>query len=107
MGRQYEYGEWLEFLMGNDDQPEAAKEAQEDFQARVEELVDLHLPDDQSYPDLNEVSYLSFASLNGEGVGLWEKREEWHGPFDDVVNRDRKLSRLYYALLDEVAYEGD
>jgi len=106
MGREYEYDEWLEFLTGSDDQPDYAKDTQAKFEVRVEMLVDKHLPDDEEYPDLDEVSYLTYASLGGHGVGLWEGREDWHEDFEEVAKNDRQLNRLFYQLEDEAEY-GD
>jgi len=102
MGREYEYDEWLEFLTGSDWQPKAAKRAQRQFEKRVEELVDAHLPEDAEYPNMDEVAYLTYASLAGEGIGLWEGREDWHEDFHEVVKDDRPLSSLYYEVESEV-----
>tara|TARA_R110002060_G_scaffold6084_4_gene9277 strand:+ start:2519 stop:2839 length:321 start_codon:yes stop_codon:yes gene_type:complete len=102
MGRQYEQDEWLEFLTGSDDQPDYAKKTQQKFEDRVEVLVDKHLPDEEEYPDIQEVAYLSFASLAGHGIGLWEGREEWHEDFEKVVEKDKRLTDLYYKLEGEV-----
>lgn len=106
MGRQYEYDEWLEFLTGSDDQPDYAKKTQQKFEDRVEVLVDKHLPDAEEYPDIHEVAYLSYASLGGAGIGLWEGREEWHEDFEKVVEKDKRLTDLYYQLEGEVEH-GD
>jgi hypothetical protein len=102
MGRQYEQDEWLEFLTGSDDQPDYAKKTQQKFEDRVEVLVDKHLPDEEGYPDIQEVAYLSYASLGGHGIGLWEGREEWHEDFEKVVEKDKRLTDLYYKLEGEV-----
>lgn len=104
MGRQYEYDEWLEFLTGSDDQPDYVKKTQQKFEDRVEALVDKHLPDEEAYPDIQQVAYLSFASLAGHGVGLWEGEEEWHEDFEKVVEKDKRLNDLYHQLEGEVEY---
>ena len=106
MGRQYEYDEWLEFLTRSDDQPDYAKETQQNFEDRVEALVDKHLPDEEAYADIREVAYLSYASLGGHGIGLWEGREEWHEDFEKVVEKDKRLNSLFHQLEGEVEY-GD
>jgi hypothetical protein len=107
MGRQYEQDEWLEFLTGSDDQPDYAKKTQKKFEARVEVLVDKHLPGDAEYPDVQEVAYLAYASLGGHGVGLWEGREDWHEDFEAIVEKDKRLGDLYYQLEGEVEHEDD
>ncbi len=99
MGRQYEYDEWLEFLTGSD-QPQRVKKLQGQFEIRIEDLVDQYLPDDADYPDIPKVAYLSFATLTGAGVGLWEEREPWHQMFGEVVESDAESRRLAQAIED-------
>jgi hypothetical protein len=104
IGREYEMEEWLEFLTGSDNQPDYAKETQQKFQDRVEALVEEHLTD--QYPDLKEVAYLSYASLAGHGIGLWEEREDWHAAFEKIVKNDKPLNDLFQTLECEVEH-GD
>ncbi len=107
MGRQYEYDEWLEFLTGSDEQPRAAKKNQQYFEDRIEYLVDKYLPDDEPYPDIKEVSYLSFASLMDHGVGLWEGKEPWHRRFEGRVKRDLLTNKFASNIEEHAAYDED
>ena len=85
MSRQYKPSEWLEFLTGNE-QSKNVKQLQVYFHQRVYELaenycyenhVDKGMAGDMRI-DPEEASYLAYASLAGEGVGLWEGRRPWH-----------------------------
>lgn len=104
IGREYDVEEWLEFLTGSDNQPDYAKETQDRFEKRIEALVEEHLTD--QYPDPKEVAYLSYASLAGHGIGLWEEREDWHAAFEKIVKNDKPLNDLFNTLECEVEH-GD
>ena len=77
------------------------------FRDRIEYLVDnkFKLPDEASYPDLDTLAYLSYASHAGHGIGLWEADEPWHPAFEKVVMADKQARDLGYRL-DEEVYEG-
>ena len=104
IGREYDMEEWLEFLTGSDNQPDYAKETQDRFEKRIEALVEEHLTDQD--PDPKEVAYLSYASLAGHGIGLWEEREDWHAAFEKIVKNDKPLNDLFHTLESEVEH-GD
>jgi len=110
-GREYERVEWLEFLTGADDLPRDVKQLQKKFEARIEELMVEHVPQFQEdAPDQEEIyrtAYLSFASLVGHGVGLWEGDEDWHEDFEKVVERDSKAKSLGQDIEMETAGLGE
>lgn len=113
MGRQYEHDEWLEFLTGSDDQPDYAKKTQKKFEDRVNGLLNsavvTGIISQDEYDDLDpkKVAMLTYASLGGHGIGLWEGEEDWHEDFEELlVKKDKRLTDLYYKLEDEVEH-GD
>jgi len=106
IGREYDIEEWLEFLTGSDNQPDYAKETQQKFEDRVEALLEEHCKIHYEDPDPKEVAYLSYASLAGYGIGLWEEREDWHAAFEKIVKNDKPLNDLFHTLECEVEH-GD
>ena len=111
MGRQYEYDEWFEFLTASDDQPDYAKETQQKFEDQVSRLLDSAVvvgiisQDEYDDLDIKEVAFLTYASLGGHGIGLWEGREDWHEDFEELlVAKDKRLKDLFYQLESEAEY---
>lgn len=113
MGRRYESDDWLEFLTGSDDQPDYAKETQKKFEDRVDGLLNsavvTGIISQDEYDDLDpkQVAFLSYASLVGHGVGLWEGDEDWHEDFEELVMESKRLRDLSQRLESEAVYDDD
>ena len=105
-GRRYEPAEWVEFLHGLDELDDETVAAREAFSDRVLQLADGHLENTDTTFDLENTAYLTFASLAGHGIGLWEGDEPWHVAFEEVAAADEQLRRLHNDLA-ELAYHPD
>ena len=106
VGRRYDATEWVAFFSA--DRPTAVGiRLGNMLRDRIEYLVDnkFNLPDDAEYPDLDSLTYLSYASLAGHGIGLWEADEPWHPAFEKVVMADKQARDIGYRL-DEEVWEG-
>jgi hypothetical protein len=114
-GRRYDASEWLEFLTEAPRVDEGTQELKDEFTEAVDTLAEKHgaavgMPEDY---DSDRLYYLTFASLMGHGVGLWEGDEPWHEAFEKkvegaVVNvpfGGATLSDLAEALDQSAKYE--
>jgi len=101
-GRRYDYDQYIEFLyeIDSDQVPRFQKKAFEKEIDRV--LYNSGYESLAEKEGLDEVYYLTLASLLGHGVGLWEDRKPWHKHFEKAVKYDlkatSKLSNAFYRL---------
>ena len=102
-GARYEHREWLYFLSEPGEPTAEAQRLRPLFTKRIEYLLDnkFNLPDDGPYPDPDNLAFLSYASIVGHGVGLWEDREPWHSRFEKVVMGDKQANDLGERLDEE------
>ena len=113
-GRRYEYSEWFDFLTGGDrempsgdsEDPEELTEEDYEVQRAYEDriwevLAENDFDDGQgNVPDKEETAYLTWATWQGYGVGLWEERDAWHTRFWEIAKDDAELNRLSQQLAD-------
>ena len=80
------------------------------FEKQVDRIL-RSLPYDytgNNYKGDSELYYLVLGSLRGEGVGLWENREDWHKELEKAMRYDLSSSnKLYkaFSLLDLAAQD--
>ena len=100
MDNHYEYSEWLD-LETNNSADEYCHAAAERFGSRVAELWDAFHGGDSPAVDSDELVWLTYASLAGHGVGLWEGRlvsETVDGAFETLAEHDVMLGRAFEVL---------
>jgi hypothetical protein len=105
MGRNFGMSDWLHFLAPDHlhklaDLPDDLA----DLQTRFEELIAGMLAGYAAIDsradgaDITDTAYLAFATLSGEGIGLWEGREDWHEGFSDYMGASDELAALHTRI---------
>lgn len=103
MGQRYDTEDWVVFLSGGGDS-DHLRDLQEKFEDRFGVVAERRfknssLGDYWEYADdAQHDAYLSFASIVGHGVGLWEDREPHHLMLESAVLKDKKLGEIAQEL---------
>ena len=102
-GRRFDADEWIFFVHQDHPEIEAshrreAESLRDKFESRVDEICD-----DNDFgicydEGVSEVSWKAYATLAGEGTGLWDMDHPEAGQLERLVNGDRELGRIFSSI---------
>ena len=98
--RRFDADEWVFFVHQDhpeieDDHRREAESLRDKFESRVDEICDDHDLSICYDEGVSEVSWKAYASLAGEGTGLWDMDHAEASKLEKLVEGDRKLSRIF------------